>query len=138
VEYNDQIRQVATAHVDEIQGDLDRARHELAQRRGDVGQLERHIASLERLVEIAQPGPVEGQSADDPMTLHVAMELVLRDARHGMRAGELANEITRRRLYRMRDGRPVETQQIHARVGNYGHRFKKVGTLIQLADSERP
>ena len=80
-----------------------------------------------------------GHSKDSPggpaMTLHDAMEVVLRDAAHGMRAGDLASEITRRRLYRMRDGRPVEAQQIHARVGNYPHLFKKVGTFIHLADS---
>ena len=32
----------------------------------------------------------------------------------------------------MRDGRPVEAQQIHARVGHYGHIFERWGTFIGL------
>jgi hypothetical protein len=32
----------------------------------------------------------------------------------------------------MRDGRPVETQQIHARVGNYESLFEREGTFIKL------
>jgi hypothetical protein len=34
----------------------------------------------------------------------------------------------------MRDGRPVEAQQIHARVGHYPNLFAKEGTFIKLAD----
>lgn len=49
-----------------------------------------------------------------------------------MRAVDLAAEIDRRKLYRMRDGRPVEAQQIHARVGNYPHLFTRNGTFIRL------
>jgi hypothetical protein len=63
------------------------------------------------------------------------MAEVLRSAPAGMlRAGDLAAGIERRRLYRMRDGRPVEAQQIHARVGHYPHLFAKEGTFIRLAE----
>jgi hypothetical protein len=34
----------------------------------------------------------------------------------------------------MRDGRPVEAQQIHARVGQYPHLFIREGTFIKLAE----
>ncbi len=40
--------------------------------------------------------------------------------------------IARRGLYAMRDGRAVEAQQIHARVGQYPELFGKGGTLITL------
>lgn len=52
-----------------------------------------------------------------------------------LRAGDLAARINSRRLYRMRDGRPVEAQQIHARVNNYSDLFEKEGTFIRLATS---
>jgi hypothetical protein len=50
-----------------------------------------------------------------------------------MRAGDLAAQVNGRGLYRMRDGRPVEAQQIHARVGQYPHVFNKQGTFITLS-----
>lgn len=49
-----------------------------------------------------------------------------------MRAADLAKEIDRCGLYRMRDGRPVEAQQIHARVGHYPDDFGRDGTFIKL------
>jgi hypothetical protein len=69
------------------------------------------------------------------MTLHDAMAEVLRgEPGRMLRAGDLAREIERRRLYRMRDGRPVESQQIHARVNHYDEVFTKEGTFIKLID----
>lgn len=132
--FTSDVRSVVAAHVDEITGDLDRARRDLAQRKGEVLGLERRVAELEGLLALVEPvSDIEAIAAGDGLTLHDAMVVVLRDAEHGLRAGDLAAEINRRRLYRMRDGRPVEAQQIHARVGNYGHLFKKVGTFIVLA-----
>jgi hypothetical protein len=53
------------------------------------------------------------------VTLHVAMQMVLKDAPNRMmRPADLAAAIHSRGLYRMPDGQTVETQQIHARVGN--------------------
>lgn len=49
-----------------------------------------------------------------------------------MRAGDLAMTLQRQGLYRMRDGRAVEPQQIHARVGHYPQIFGREGTLIKL------
>jgi hypothetical protein len=67
------------------------------------------------------------------MTLHAAMRKVLQDSPVGMmRAADIASEIERHRLYRMRDGRPVEAQQIHARVGQYPDDFRREGTFIKL------
>ena len=61
------------------------------------------------------------------------MTVVINDSHVRMlRASDLASEIDRRGLYRMRDGRPVEAQQIHARVGQYPHLFEKEGTFIKL------
>jgi BMFP domain-containing protein YqiC len=128
-----EIRSLVSAHLDEVVADLDHARHNLAHHRTEVAELERRVAHLEGLLALVQLESEDPEQSGGK-TLHQAMVEVLRDASHGLRAGDLASEINRRRLYRMRDGRPVEAQQIHARVGNYGHLFKKVGTLIELAD----
>ena len=44
-----------------------------------------------------------------------------------MVASELAAQIDHRGLYKMRDGRRVEAQQIHARVGHYPDLFGRDG-----------
>jgi hypothetical protein len=131
------VSRVVAANIDELKGDLDHARHALLRARHDVDQLERQVASLEALLELASDRETsEGNSLR--LTLHDAMVAVLRSTPGGrLRAGDLAEAIERRGLYRMRDGRPVEAQQIHARVGHYPHLFAKEGTYIKLAD-ERP
>jgi Mg-chelatase subunit ChlI len=131
--YQTNVAQVAAAHIEEIAGDLDQARSALKRARSNVAQLERQVASLEGLLDLAHKAGGEAEAAG--LTLHDAMAEVLRTAQGGMlRAGDLAAEIERRRLYRMRDGRPVEAQQIHARVGHYPHLFAKEGTFIRLAE----
>jgi hypothetical protein len=80
-------------------------------------------------------GPAQSQSGPvrASITLHEAMREVLQTAPlRMMRAQDLAAEIDRRRLYRMRDGRAVEPQQIHARTGNYPNLFEREGTFIKL------
>jgi len=80
-------------------------------------------------------GLPRGKSDPDEwcLTLHVAMRRVLEDApKHMMRAADIATAIQRHGLYRMRDGRPVEAQQIHARVGHYPEDFGREGTFIKL------
>lgn len=134
MEYQMEIGQVVEANVEEIRGDLDQARHALKRTRLEVGQIERTVAFLESLLELAgRHGSSEGESQS--LTLHEAMTVVLESVPEGkMRAGDLAIEVDRRGLYKMRDGRPVEAQQIHARVGHYPHLFVKEGTFIALAD----
>jgi hypothetical protein len=137
VSYAESVREVVTAHLEELEGDLDLARHELRQGRGRVVELERRVAGLEALIAMAEPSATgDGRDiAPGTTTLHDAMAEVLRDAPGQMlRAADVASEVDRRRLYRMRDGRPVEPQQIHARVGHYPHLFRREGTFIKLVD----
>jgi hypothetical protein len=128
--YEALVREVVEAKAEEIAADLEFARQELRLSRLSAEAHERRVFALEALVALA-PAPKEQDAGSH--TLHAAMEMVLQTApEQMMRAGDIAREIERRRLYRMRDGRPVETQQIRARVGHYGDRFKKVGTFIKL------
>jgi hypothetical protein len=65
------------------------------------------------------------------MTLHAAMVKVLRESPNGrLRAAEIIAEIERRGLYRMRDGRIPESQQIHARAGHYPDLIGKDGSYF--------
>ena len=71
------------------------------------------------------------------MTLHEAIEQVIRKAGRPLSTREISNVINSRKLYRREDGQPVPTSQIGARVKNYPQWFKKVGTLIALAHDNR-
>ena len=131
--YLEDVRMVASTHAEELRGDLDQARHLLHRSRGEVTTLEREVAVLESLLELASGSDAASDSPD--LTLHAAMAAVLEEQPQGMlRAADLAREIERKGLYRMRDGRPVEAQQIHARVGHYPHLFAREGTFIKLAN----
>ncbi len=130
--YTEELAGVVSRHGEDMRTDLEEVQRSLARVRRDVETLERRSAWLQSLLDL--PGSVGQQPQPDSGTLHEAMAKVLRSSPNGMmRAGDLAAEINRLRLYRMRDGRPVEPQQIHARVGNYGHLLTKVGTYIKLA-----
>ena len=131
--YQELVREVAAAHVSEIEADLEQARHTLSLARQEVQLLEHQVAGLESLLQLTsdQRGPSTSARAASGMTLHEAMAEVLRgEPEHMLRAGDLAAEIERR----MRDGRPVEAQQIHARVGHYPQLFTKEGTFIKLVE----
>lgn len=131
MDYKEELSEVVGRHGAGMRADLEEVQRSLSRARRDVETLERRSALLQGLLILSdpdgqQPQPVSG-------TLHEAMAEVLRSSPNGMmRAGDLAAEINRLRLYRMRDGRPVEPQQIHARVGNYGHLFTKEGIYIKL------
>lgn len=53
MEYQREIRWVVEANIEEVRGDLDQARHALQRTQLEVGRLERTIASLEILLELA-------------------------------------------------------------------------------------
>ena len=132
MEYWELVRTVANANRSEIEADLDRLRTERSKAQRHLDELDRRIGAFELLVQLAEEGDLENEQQQG-MTLHEAMAEVLRGTKGGgMRAPDLALEINNRGLYRMRDGRPVEAQQIHARVGNYGHMFERRGTFIGL------
>lgn len=59
------------------------------------------------------------------MTLHEAMQLVLKENDKPMTARELADEINKKNLYTRKDRKPVPTSQIGARAKNYPTKFEK-------------
>jgi hypothetical protein len=131
--FEEELRSVAVANRGELEGELDQARHALSRSRQSAVEVERRVCRLEALLDLV--ADIDAEKADrEGLTLHEAMKQVLRAVPERMlRPPDLAREITGQGLYRMRDGRPVETQQIHARVGNYPHLFVRKGTFIALA-----
>jgi hypothetical protein len=128
--YEALVREVVVANAEEIAADLESARQELRQSRSSTEAHERRVIALQALVALVS-APKEQDARSH--TLHAAMEIVLQAApERMMRAGDIAREIERQRLYRMRDGRVVEAQQIHARVGHYPDTFRREATSIKL------
>jgi hypothetical protein len=54
-----------------------------------------------------------------------------------MAARELGDAVNRRGLYRRRDGSPVEVNQVHARINNYGDLSEKDGPKIRMKKGAR-
>jgi hypothetical protein len=127
----DDLADVASRQAHELRSRIDRDRHLLEEQRAETARIERRLAAEEWLLGLSADQPPTPQTL--PLTAHRAMAEVLRTApQHKMRPVDLAAEVNRRGLYKMRDGRPLETQQIHARVGNYPNLFERDGVFIKL------
>jgi hypothetical protein len=106
------------------------ARAELETLRERQAELESQIAEAEAALGDASPATLGGT-----MTLHHALAQVLREGKNaGMTARELADTVNDRALYRKRDGSPVQTNQVQARVNNYRDVFEKDGPTIRLRE----
>lgn len=131
-QYMNSLAHWATQNADAIERDLAAARDARERLARDLDAAAERVALLSALLSLRGGADVaEGSSAR--LSLHGAMVEVLKDApERMMRARDLAAEIDRRGLYRMRDGRAVEPQQVHARTSNYPDLFGKEGTFIKL------
>ncbi len=139
-----------TDALDEVRelyrSDLDAALIEAHRRReaaqAELGAAEREVGMLEGILSRVPglgaagvggslpPAAVEAHSGGY-MTLHDAMhKVVLESPNRRLRASEIIVEIERQGLYRMRDGRVPESQQIHARANHYPHLFEKDGSYF--------
>jgi len=134
--YESALTKIAIDHRDEIEAALVAAKAECEVAQATLEKLARRIYLLEGIlkpvenvptdIEIPQPGEKTEQ-----MTLHAAMRKVLRESpTRKLRAAEIIAEIDRQNLYRMRDGRVPESQQIHARANHYPELFGKDGSLF--------
>lgn len=74
-----------------------------------------------------------GTSATEAdLTLHQALITVLMAHQNEwMSVKDLTAEVSARGLYRMRDGRPPQASQVHARVRNYVDLFEKEGPMVR-------
>lgn len=134
----DEMQELSSNNQDALEAALGGVRGELHHHRQKLRDLELQEAAYLWLLACGDGGAtgLHLTSVPEPQyTLHEAMAVVLRDApNRTMRAPDIAAAVNDQRLYRMRDGRTVETGQIHARTNNYGDMFEKVGSAIRLRD----
>ena len=128
--WEQQVASAVQACREEIEGDLLLARKEQDRAVMNLETAQSRVAFLNHALTLVDDG---GAAPTEKITLHEAMRRVLQRAPNRMmRAADLAETINRERLYRMQDGRSVEKQQVHARVGHYPGLFAREGTFIKL------
>ncbi len=66
------------------------------------------------------------------MTLHDAIEKLLKQNGYPMTTTEIANELNRNKWYQKRDGSPIIPYQIHGRTKNYSKHFNRNGSTVSL------
>lgn len=69
------------------------------------------------------------------MTLHEAIELVLKENNHPLSAKAIASIINSQNYYVREDGMPVEAKQVQARIKNYPSTFDIVNSQIVLVEN---
>ncbi|UUV20651.1 GIY-YIG nuclease family protein [Paenimyroides aestuarii] len=68
------------------------------------------------------------------MTLHEAIEKVLRQKGMSMTTQQIADELNENNWYNKRDGSKILAFQIHGRTRNYSHLFKREGASVSLIE----
>ena len=112
----------------------------LADARAELGALQARQVELEALIAQAEAALGEtGASVEQPeqphMTLHEALAHVLREnGSDWMTVRELTDTVNEQGLYRRRDGKPIEVNQVHARTTNYPALFEKDGGSVRLRE----
>jgi hypothetical protein len=127
----DALEQALTANRTAIESALDQARRELEEVRTRERELVRLIRRAEVTLDVLEPG-IETTDAPSDLTLHEAMQRVLTASGHPMTARELADAINRQGLYQRRDGDPLDSGQVHARVHRYSKLFRSDRGQIDL------
>lgn len=70
------------------------------------------------------------------MTLHVAIEKLLRETGRPMTTLEIADKLNTIDWYQKKDGSKITDFQIHGRIRNYSHFFNRNGTTVSLTGQE--
>ena len=139
--FRDALDDIRTDYREEVEAALAEARGSRDSLTAALRNAEREVILLEELLApgrgpvatpVASGGSIPGQPKPGAyMTLHDAMHKVIKESpERRLRAAEILAEIERQGLYRMRDGRMPESQQIHARANNYPHLFANEGSYF--------
>lgn len=68
------------------------------------------------------------------MTLHEAIEKVLRHKGMSMTTQQIADELNENNWYKKKDGSKILAFQIHGRTRNYSHLFERKGSTVSLIE----
>ncbi len=71
------------------------------------------------------------------MTLHSAIEIVLKNNSRALTTQEIADELNKTGLYKKKDKSKITAFQIHGRTRKYSHLFNREGSLVALANDEK-
>lgn len=66
------------------------------------------------------------------MTLHAAIQKLLRQTGGSMTTQEIAQELTKNNWYKKKNDSKIQTFQIHGRIKNYPHIFERHGSTVSL------
>lgn len=66
------------------------------------------------------------------MTLHVAIEKLLKEKGTSMSTNEIASELNKNKWYQKKDGSEISAFQIHGRTRKYPNIFDREGSLVTL------
>lgn len=66
------------------------------------------------------------------MTLHEAIEKLLKEAQRAMTTAEIAEKLNKLKWYQKKDGAPLTAYQIHGRTQNYHDIFDRDGNVVAL------
>jgi hypothetical protein len=136
---SERLRRAVDATREELVEAIAEAEAELVNLQAREQEVMALIGEARRLLGNADGLSLAGSIVPErPRTLHDAMQLVLRaSGEDGLTGRELKNAINQQKLYRRRDGAPVEVNQIHARANNYPRMFEKRGGRIRLRAERR-
>jgi hypothetical protein len=108
----------------------------LAAARAELDQLEQRKVELLALIartEAMDEALRSDRSDGRPMTLHEAIAFVIdENGNRWTSINDIAAAVNSRRLYRKRNGAPVDLNQVHARINNYEYLFEKAGPRVRL------
>ncbi len=68
------------------------------------------------------------------MTLHEAIEQLLRERGRPMTTNEIAMELNKNKWYQKKDGSKITAFQVHGRTKNYPQLFRRDGSTVSLND----
>lgn len=71
------------------------------------------------------------------MTLHEAIEKLLRQICKSMTTHEIANELNKNKWYEKKDGSAITAFQIHGRTKNYPNIFNRNGSIVSLNEKNK-
>jgi hypothetical protein len=71
------------------------------------------------------------------MTLHEAIEKLLKQTGRSMTTTEIANELNKNKWYQKKDGSEIDPFQIHGRTKNYPQLFDRDGSKVYLKGQKK-